>query len=181
MFEDGIRQAGPFATGSDSFVSIDGTWDGEIPVNCNNHESATWPWRARVKIDEDPLSLETGSLNLSAPGYTVLDLDELSLIQVFFYYQASEAWSFAGSAYESKAESLGIATTSATAQVFVSVTQVFDDSESEDGLSNVNGTFDGVVFPASVVPVLVRILIGSGVFSETGGSATSSLTLPVAT
>jgi hypothetical protein len=174
-----ILRAGPFATSIDSFVSIDGTWDGEIPVNCAKDSKSFWPWRARIKIDENPLSLETGSLNLFAAGYTIPDLDELSLIEVFFYYQASEAWSFAGSAYESTAESLGGTDTIATAQVFIAGTQVFYDSESEGKLSSVSGTFDSIVFPASVVPVLVRILLFSGVFSETGGNATSSLTLPI--
>jgi hypothetical protein len=176
-----ILRAGPFATSSDSFVSIDGTWNGEIPVNCAKDSKSFWRWRFKVVGNDEPfdgsfLEVEEGLTT----GAAIVGNQPDGILQIEFYYQAAEEWSFDGSEYT-------VSKTTATdepvgTQIVVFVgeeNEVFSDSDFQPngGPSSVQGNIDSIVFPAAVVPQYVKILLQAN--SDFTGAFSVGITLPI--
>ena len=163
-----IKRAGPFASSTNSFLDEPETPDESVvPVNCNKHQSATWPWRAFVFLQGEGI-LE--GLYKSGPVSETVenDLDTgIGIITVKFAYQATESWSFSGSQY-----STDTAQGSLTDVITVSIDG--DEVFSDEG-QILNGSLDEVVFPSASVPKIVEIsLIGDAV------NGAIVLTLPLA-
>jgi len=185
-----ILRAGPFATGSNSFVSIDGTWNGEIPVNCNNHESTTWPWRAAVEQQHATpqfqlISASSGSLSLIDTITRTNEEAAGAFIVIVFYYQAAEDWSFSGSSWKVSSQSSVSIVHEGEVFLRIANTTVFEDDDNIGGTNfSLEGDFDSVVFPASVVPTRVTIslsVVASDVSPVGSITATAEVVLPINT
>jgi hypothetical protein len=185
-----ILRAGPFATNSNSFVSIDGTWDGEIPVNCAKDDKSFWPWRAAVEQQHATpqfqlIPASSGSLSLIDTITKTNEEAAGAFIVINFYYQATEDWSFSGSSWKVSSQSSANIVHEGEVFLRISNATVFEDDDNISGANfSLEGDFDSVVFPASVVPVRVTILlsvVAADVTPVGSITATAEVVLPIDT
>jgi hypothetical protein len=186
-----IKRAGPFASSTNSFLDESETPTSSIvPVNRNNHPSASWKWRAFVSeitgVDEvtfDPIRNEfyqeagESSFFFAGSQYDT-GLDISVSFRIDFFYQATQEWSFSGStipiSINDEGGGLG---PGYSVRVTVAGTEVFNEGEFE---ASADVSIDSVVFPASVVPKRVQINVSATAFSTSDATVTASITLPLA-
>ena len=152
-----IKQAGPFADSSDSFLDepISPTL-AILPVNCAKDNQSFWPWKAVIVeysgTDIDPVfapEISVGSVDLSEE-ITALEEDTL-ILKVNFAYQAMQSWSFSGTEYGVTIDS----TLGQSLVIKVNDSVVYSDSVTDEPFED--STFDTVIFPASTTPLRVEI------------------------
>lgn len=181
-----IKRAGPFATTTNPYEDAPETPElfGPVPVNCNKHQSTTWPWRAVVRENVDPAYISTGGINITAPELETEDQNgKISAITIQFAYQATKEWSFSGSSYAATATGdVIVLEPSVEISVAINGEGVFSDSDTATAVASISGNIDSVVFPASIVPSIVLISISAvSIVTLAGdGSATASISLPLA-
>ena len=155
-----ILRAGPFASSSDYFLEEPDSFDFPfdiVPVNCAKGQRAFWPWKAvTAKFSEFPFfvfesNISWGGVDLSeditAPEGGTMCLTAL------FAYQATQPWSFNGSGYGVSV----VSTTGQSLEVYVNDSLVYIDEVFDADFENSN--FDSVVFPASITPSFVEIVL----------------------
>jgi hypothetical protein len=174
-----IKQAGPFASSSDSYLDKpDNAIESVIPVNCAKDNKEFWPFRIySQKFEGSGVQREyTANTNQSANGVPFLN-PELDLAVVSanlvcrFSYQAMQSFSFAeGSKIEIEYGDGELTIWSAS--VSGSTVPLNEEAEEESaGTQEFN--LSGFVFPASVVPRIVDIRCST--ISLLAGSSTVGL------
>ena len=177
-----ILRAGPFRFGSNSF-SADNDDPECHPVNCANARSARWPWRVRKVADGTPSANEVLISGVSSFENSFSISPDVLFVSFRFAYQAATQWSFDGSTYSASIPEESIDyPSSIDVDVFVAGSSVFSDGTETIGLASISGSFDSIVFPASVVPQFVEILFVGGFEAGVGtGKRLGDIFLPILT
>ena len=173
-----ILKAGPFRFGSNFFAEDNG--DPEcLPVNCANARSTRWPWRARklANLSNEVLISGVSSFENSFSFYA-----DFPSVAFRFSYQAATQWSFSGSTYSASFEQNLDYISAIDVDVFVGGSFVFSDDCRSSRKASISGDFDSIVFPASVIPLIVEIRFFGGFSTETGsGELSGAISLPILT